>query len=371
MNCPYDDIDSSFQKPSNFDDADSGSSDRFADEILLMRPKNRLAMNLVGCSAAFQKVLSMINHSACCDAPVLIGGETGTGKEMAARAIHYSGTGQDYPFIPLNCGAIPDHLIENELFGHEKGAYTDARQSQLGLIIQAEGGTLFLDEIETLSVKGQVTLLRFIEDQVVRPLGAKQTKTVNVRIIAASNTSLSALVDKAQFRQDLLFRLNLIFICLTPLRERSQDIQHLAEFFMQKYREKYGQPDKRIDPEILNRMHDYAWPGNIRELENFIHRAFLLPGDSWSSQMDIEQYRGPADGHAMHSESKPNLNFDGPFNEAKTRVINDFEKRYLTRLISSTNGNVTKAAGIAKKERRAFGKLLKKHKIDPGNFRGF
>ncbi len=193
-------------------------------------------LNLIGHSSIFLDTLLFINKASDCDAPVLIEGETGCGKEVAARAIHYLGCRKDFPFIPMNCGAIPDQLIENELFGHEKGAYTDAKQSQAGLTEQADGGTLFLDEIEALSTKGQVTLLRFIEDNVIRPLGATKSRKVNVRIIAASNVCLSELVAKGLFRQDLLFRLNLLHLNLPPLRNRKGDIQSLAEHFMQKYR---------------------------------------------------------------------------------------------------------------------------------------
>ena len=331
----------------------------------LLNTESWMKMNLVGCSASFQKVLAIIKNSACCDAPVLIEGETGTGKEMVSRAIHYLGVRQNHPFIPVNCGAIPDHLVENEFFGHEKGAYTDAIQSQTGLIVQAEGGTLFLDEIEALSVKGQVILLRFIEDHVVKPLGTKHTKVVDVRIIAASNTPLVELVEKQQFRQDLLFRLNLISVSLPPLRERPVDIQQLIEFFMQKYRSQYQQPEKLIDPVTINRLVKHSWPGNVRELENFIHRAFLLSSDSWISQLEaLEQYE-----HSNDIETLSCQDFDEPFNEAKAKAIKVFEARYLTRLISNTKGNVTKAASSAQKERRALGKLLKKHHIDPEQYR--
>ncbi|MFA6162551.1 MAG: sigma-54 factor interaction domain-containing protein, partial [Methylobacter sp.] len=191
-------------------------------------------LNLIGQSSIFLDTLSFIKKASDCNAPVLIEGETGCGKEVAARAIHYLGCRKDFPFIPMNCGAVPDQLIENELFGHEKGAYTDAKQNQAGLTEQADGGTLFLDEIEALSTKGQITLLRFIEDNVIKPLGAIKSRKVNVRIIAASNVCLSELVAQGLFRQDLLFRLNLLHLNLPPLRCRKTDIQPLAEHFMQK-----------------------------------------------------------------------------------------------------------------------------------------
>ena len=173
---------------------------------------------MVGQSFAFREMLRLITRMAACDAPVLIEGETGTGKELAARAIHYQSARRDRPFIPVNCGAIPDSLIESELFGHRKGAFTDAKDNQPGLVTLAEGGTLFLDEIDALSPKGQVTLLRFLQDQEFRPLGARHVEHGNVRILAASNASLPLLAEKGAFRSDLLYRLRILCLELAPLR---------------------------------------------------------------------------------------------------------------------------------------------------------
>ena len=327
-------------------------------------------LNLIGQSSIFLETLFFIKKASECNAPVLIEGETGCGKEVAARAIHYLGCRKDFPFIPMNCGAIPDQLIENELFGHEKGAYTDAKQSQTGLTEQADGGTLFLDEIEALSTKGQVTLLRFIEDNVIRPLGAIKSRKVNVRIIAASNVCLSELVAQGLFRQDLLFRLNLLHLNLPSLRNRKADIQSLAEHFMQKYRRQYQQPDKWFHPDAVAWMNDHQWPGNVRELENFVHRSFLLSEDPEITQTIINHENAQSCSRRKLFERRQNFKFDASFNEAKNLVIDHFEQHYLTWLISSSKGNVTQAADIAQKERRALGKLLKKHDINPVQYRG-
>ena len=326
-------------------------------------------LHLIGSSKVFQVVLSMTKRAANCDAPVLIEGETGCGKEMVARAIHYISGRKDYPFIPINCGAVPDHLIENELFGHEKGAYTDARQSYSGSIEQADGGTLFLDEIETLSAKGQVTLLRFIEDKLIKPLGSKKSKKVNVRVIVASNSSLAELVDQDLFRKDLLFRLNLLYVPLPPLRKRENDIQSLADFFLQKYRIQYEQPKKQIHPDTVVWMNSYWWPGNVRELENFIHRSFLLSEDVYVRTDDQEITNQQSNSRRKLLDRRLNFELDASFNDAKTSVIKYFEKQYLSWLISKSNGNVTLAADTAQKERRALGKLLKKHDIDSTQYR--
>lgn len=326
-------------------------------------------MNLVGESAICLNIQSFILKASICDAPVLIESETGCGKEVTARAIHYLGNRKEFPFIPMNCGAVPDQLFENELFGHEKGAYTDARNCQIGLTMQADGGTLFLDEIEALTPKGQVTLLRFIEDNQIRPLGAARSKKVNVRIIAASNICLSELVAKGQFRQDLLFRLNLLHLNLPPLRERREDIQLLAQHFLEKYRHQYHQPRKRFHPDTVNWMHEHHWPGNIRELENFVHRSFLLSQDNEIRVTPLEHGQNSSRSRRKLFDRRQNFTFDATFNEAKDQAINHFEQNYLTWLIASSNGNVTQAADKAQKERRALGKLLKKHAIKPVHFR--
>ncbi|MGR8932250.1 MAG: sigma 54-interacting transcriptional regulator [Gammaproteobacteria bacterium] len=328
-------------------------------------------LSLIGMSKEFQNVLAIIKKAAKCDAPVLIEGETGCGKEMAARAVHYLSGRKDYPFIPINCGAVPDHLIENELFGHAKGAYTDAKQSYSGAIEQADRGTLFLDEIEALSSKGQVTLLRFIEDKMLKPLGAQNSRRVDVRIVVASNASLTELVERNQFRKDLLYRLNLLYIYLPPLRNRTTDIPHLAAHFMDKYRQLYEHPDKQILPETMRWMNAYHWPGNVRELENFIHRSFLLSEDDHieAKEPSLTCAKVQAFSRRKLIDRRLNFEFDASFSDAKNNVISHFEKQYLSWLISKTNGNVTLAADAAKKERRAMGKLLKKHDINPLRYR--
>ena len=327
------------------------------------------ALNLVGNCPTFLRVKSLILKSAQCDVPILIEGETGTGKEGVARAIHYLGSRRDRPFIPVNCGAMPDNLIENELFGHEKGAYTDANQKQIGLIAQADGGTIFLDEVECLSLKGQASLLRFTENKEYKALGGKELKKTDVRIITASNMPLSELTAQDRFRQDLLFRLNLITLTLPALRERDDDIELLADYFMGQFRDQYSQSDKCLDQETLGWIRQYGWPGNVRELENFIHRLFLLNDTSVVGVSDI----GLKDCSTVERRKKPDrrqgVAYDMSFQTAKSKVISNFEKCYLDHLLTQTHGNVTIAAGLACMERRAFGKLLKKHNILKENYK--
>ena len=325
-----------------------------------------VGLNMVGRSPAFLNTLSLIKKIARCDASVCIEGETGTGKELAARAIHYLGARRDQPFIPINCGAIPDNLVESEFFGHMRGAFTDAKETYPGVIEQAHGGSLFMDEVDALSSKAQITLLRFLQDQEYRPLGSKQIKKADVRIIVATNTDILQLVKKGSFRQDLMYRLNIMSVNFPPLRERYGDIELLAEHFIAQYNAQYDQPLKKLHPDLLAWMGRYDWSGNVRELENFILREYMLE----EGEVIV--------GHAIntsHKDRRKNsldrrklFSFDGGLSQAKSCLINEFEKKYLCWLMNETNGNVTKAAKRAGKERRALGKLLKKYGLQRSDF---
>jgi DNA-binding NtrC family response regulator len=320
-------------------------------------------LNLIGESDAFQRALRLIEKIADCDATTLVHGETGTGKELAARAIHYLGTRADYPFIPVNCGAIPDTLIENELFGHRRGAFTDARESQRGLVAQADGGTLFLDEVDALSPKGQVTLLRFLQDLHYRPVGGQREERADVRVIAATNVDLAALASKKVFRLDLLYRLNVLSVPVPPLRARGRDAELLAEHFIRIYSARYGRPAKPFHPDSLRWILSYHWPGNVRELENLVHREYLLSG---GPAIQIEAVRLGARVDEAGAPGAAEAAFD--FNRAKARAIASFEREFLARALAETGGNISLAARRCGKERRSFGRLLKKHGIDKSEY---
>ena len=222
---------------------------------------------LVGESESFVRAIKNILPLAQSDATVLICGETGTGKELFARAIHYHSPRRNKPFIPVNCAALPDHLFENELFGHVKGAFTDASSSEKGLIAEAEGGTLILDEVDTLSPAAQAKLLRFLQNGEYRPLGSSRSVTANVRIIAATNTDLFDRVKAKLFREDLYYRLNALSVIIPPLRERTEDIVHLSNHFLTQYAKERNTERRAISSEALRKLMAYEWPGNVRELE--------------------------------------------------------------------------------------------------------
>ncbi|MCG3111964.1 MAG: sigma-54 dependent transcriptional regulator [Candidatus Manganitrophus sp. SB1] len=307
--------------------------------------------SLIGESAPFIKVLRQISLLARCDATVLLSGETGTGKELAARAIHYLSARAGGPFIPVNCSALPETLLENELFGHTKGAYTDASLPQRGLIAEAESGTLLLDEIDGLSLTAQAKILRFLQEGEYRPLGGRQALQADVRIVAATNANLIEKVKAGTFREDLYFRLYILSLSLPPLRERPEDIPLLAKYFLKKYCRRFRSDYKILSPAALMKLSSYAWPGNVRELEAVIQRAIV---HSPVSLIQAEEIDLPT---AVQMPSKR----DPPFQALKRRTIDTFEKSYLCQLLMTHRGNISRAAKEAGKDRRAFRRLMEKH----------
>ncbi|HEX8150637.1 MAG TPA: sigma-54 dependent transcriptional regulator [Pyrinomonadaceae bacterium] len=324
----------------------------------------RTCEKLIGTSPAFLKSTEHLHATAASDSPVLISGETGTGKELVAHAIHYLSERAPYPFVPVNCGALPDTLLETELFGHERGAFTDAHAKREGLIAQAGTGTLFLDEVDALSPKAQVTLLRVLQDKRYRPVGGGRERGVSLRILAATNADLEKLVQAGQFRNDLYYRLCVFFVHLPPLRERRDDIALLASWFLKKHA-RASAPEPRLMPAALAELEAYDWPGNIRELENAIIRGIHLTRteDIEAAHLGLSRHAGPPP-----PASRAANNSLRPFKLIKQQVIEAFERDYLIRLLRAHHGNVSHAARTAEKERRDLGKLLKKYQLDPRLF---
>jgi DNA-binding NtrC family response regulator len=308
---------------------------------------------VVGSTAVFREVLANLARMGPSDAPVLISGETGTGKEVCARAIHLLSRRRHGPFIPVDCGAIPEHLAESELFGHMRGAFTDAHRDHKGLVSLADGGTLFLDEIDTLSLPTQAKFLRFIQESTYRPVGAEQFGRADVRVIAATNRSLENSVRDKQFRNDLYFRLNVLRLSLPPLRERRGDIEPLARHFLEKQSGRPSEATKSLSQAALRRLEAYDWPGNVRELFNVMQRAVVLAAGPQILPCHIVLSTGEAP-----SGEGTSLNF----RSARSQAIAAFERRYVEEILNKHHGNITRAARDAGQDRRAFGRLAKKYK---------
>jgi DNA-binding NtrC family response regulator len=323
---------------------------------------------MLGKSQAIEAVRIQLQRYAACDVQVLIEGETGTGKEVAAREIHYASTRRDLPFVPVNCGAIPDSLFENELFGHGCGAFTDAKVAQPGLVDLARSGTLFLDEVDALSAKGQVTLLRFLQDGEYRPVGGGATRTSDARLVAATNSCLARQVEAGHFRRDLQYRLNALYLQLPPLREREGDIALLAEHFLHAVALRLHGPCKRWSEAAMAALQAHAWPGNVRELDNVALRAYMCSDDAIVGLSDLATaepaFVGPRP-QPRRRANEPELSF----HVAKTRAIHQFEHDYLMQLMQRASGNISAAARLSGTERRQLGKLLVKHDIGIKAFR--
>jgi DNA-binding NtrC family response regulator len=309
---------------------------------------------LAGRHPAFLQAVERVPLFAASNAPVLITGETGTGKELFAHAIHSLTNRRNGPFIPLDCGTLPEQLAENELFGHRRGAFTDAHADQKGLAGMADGGTLFLDEIDALSLVNQSKLLRFLQEGTYRSLGSDRFSSADVRVITASNRSLEECVEQRQFRRDLYFRLNVLRLHLPPLRERHSDVSLLATRFLQEECAAGKSEQKFFSRLALRKLESHNWPGNVRELLNTVQRAYVSCPGAQIMPNHICFFDEIGSSHKINFPAKS-------FRSAKQDAIEIFERAYIQELIARHKGNVTQAAREAGKERRAFGRLLKKY----------
>jgi DNA-binding NtrC family response regulator len=318
---------------------------------------------IVGRAPALMSMIEELPAVAASGESVLILGETGTGKELVARAVHYLSSRADSPFVAVNCGALPETLLEDELFGHERGAFTNADTKRIGLIEQSENGTLFLDEVDTLAAKAQVDLLRVLQDKKYRTIGSSREKNVSVRVIAASNLPLQQLLRGGGFRTDLYYRLCVFQLNLPPLRARKEDIPVLASHFLRKHAPA-TKATVQLSAMATSALMAWDWPGNVRELENAIIRGIHLSRKDCIEPSDLGLL---APGVDRFSASAPALGLS--FRAMKQAAIEVFERTYLSRLMSEHRGNVTRAARASGKERRDLGKLLRKYQLDPKSFR--
>ncbi len=310
--------------------------------------------DIIGRSAAMQKVFDLAYLAAESNSNVFISGESGTGKGMIARALHQLSERKDKPFVSLNCAAIPDTLIESELFGFEKGAFTGAVASKKGHFVQADGGIIFLDEISEIPLAMQGKLLKAIEDKEFYPLGSQKTVKVDIRIISASNKDIAKEVENGNFRSDLFYRIHVIPIKMPALRERKEDIPLLMEYFLEKTAVKLNKNIKTVTPQALTKMMLYSWPGNVRELENVIECSAVLARDDVISEDMIVLPTREIDENAFK-----------PFRESK----HDFERSYLIELMKLSRGNISQAAKLAGKYRADLYDLLEKYNLDPTEYR--
>jgi DNA-binding NtrC family response regulator len=311
--------------------------------------------NIIGKSSGMQQIYDLITQVAPRRSTILIQGESGTGKELVAKAIHAESSRSDAPFVAINCGNIPSDLLESELFGHVRGAFTGATSSKKGLFEAADGGSLFLDEVATISMEMQSKLLRVIQEREFRRLGGLENVRIDVRIIAAANTDLAAAVQAGTFRDDLFYRLNVIVIKLPPLRERTDDIQLLAEHFAKKYCEENEKTACKIEPAALKVLMDYGWPGNVRELENVIERAVVLaPGDVITPDLFPK--------NLATSAAHASIEFPGNGIPLKERV-GSFEKTLILSALEKTDWNQKKAAELLSVNATTLSEKLKRFKI--------
>jgi two-component system nitrogen regulation response regulator NtrX len=322
---------------------------RLKDEVSRLRSETLKEYQMIGTSPAMQKIYDLIDKAAGVKSSVLVTGANGTGKELAAKAVHYNSPRQEKPFIKINCAAVPETLLESELFGYEKGAFTGASGTKKGKLEQAEGGTVFLDEIGDMSVSLQAKLLRFLQDGEIQPLGGAQTKTVDARVIAASNQNLDLAVKERRFREDLFYRLNVIQIRMPPLKERREDIPLLVRHFMEEFCRENGVTEKTLSDAAMYQLINLDWPGNVRQVRNIVERLVVLSPRQTIEPVDLEAVL------AMDKEEIVEEPGTGPLEEARHK----FEKGHILKTLTQTQWSVPKAAEMLGMDRTNLYRKMK------------
>ncbi len=317
--------------------------------------------NLVGSSPAMIPVYDMIRRVKDTRINCLLVGESGTGKEMVARAIHYSGARSKHPFVAINCGAIPENLVESELFGHKKGSFTGAHRDKIGLLESASRGTLFLDEVDALPLSSQVKLLRVVQERRLLPVGGTREIEVDIRILAASNADLEARVSAGRFREDLYYRLNVVQFSLPPLRDRTGDIALLTRHFIRRYAEEYGRTVSGITPDALTALRVWPFPGNVRELQNTIERAVALCAGPVIGEEDLPDRLRQSGAVVVPDQAEIQFPEDGVNLDA---LLAEFERRWLTAALDHAGGNKTRAAELLQMSFRSFRYRAAKYELD-------
>jgi DNA-binding NtrC family response regulator len=322
------------------------------------------AHHIIGSSASLRLVLATLAKVAPSEANVLVTGESGTGKELIARALHANSGRRDGPFVPVDCAALPSNLLESELLGHEKGAFTGAHQAKRGLLEQAHGGTLFLDEIGELSLELQAKLLRTLQERAFRHVGGERLINVDIRIVSSTNRDLNLQIQQGKFRQDLLFRLNVVDIVPPPLRDRPGDVPLLVQHFLEEFSRTVNQPCARITPDALVLLEQYPWPGNVRELRNVIERAVVLCDGNAVRTRDLPDYiRGQV---RLDKQIHAAIGFKA----AREQWVESQGRQYLGSLLQRHHGNISAAAREAEISRKSLYELLRRFQMEPRQFHG-
>jgi two-component system response regulator PilR (NtrC family)/two-component system response regulator AtoC len=322
--------------------------------------------NIISRNERMQQAFKLVRQVAETDVTVLVLGETGTGKELVARAIHFNSTRRDRPFITINCSAIPETLLESELFGHEKGAFTGANKQRVGKFEEAEGGTVFLDEIADLPLHVQTKLLRFLQEKQVERVGGNVSITLDVRVVAATNRDLTEMVRAGTLREDLYYRLNVFPIPLPPLRERTDDIPVLAEYFLRKHQSLARQQIAGFSPSVIHQMMNYEWKGNVRELENLIKRAIIKADRNTITALELpQQILASSSDEIRESPATTSV----PYKNYLDHVVRDAEQKYLFRALKECKGNLNQAAKMMDVDRKTVYRKIEEYKIDVSQFK--
>jgi DNA-binding NtrC family response regulator len=321
--------------------------------------------DLVGKSVRMQRVYETIQMVAKTDVTVLITGESGTGKDLTARAIHALSHRSKAPFVAVNCPTVPEHILESELFGYKKGAFTHATQNKIGLFQEADKGSIFLDEIGDISPTMQTKLLRVLQEKEIKPLGDTKSVYVDVRIIASTNRNLKEKIKKGEFREDFFYRLNVLPIKLPPLRERREDIPLIANHLLEKHSAELNKPLKKVSPELMEIFQNKPWEGNVRELENAVIQGILFSRSDEITPEDV----GMKQGAPMAAVSEKDLVQDLPYKKAKEETLRRFNHAYIGDLLSRSKGNVTQAAKLCGLERQALQQVMRRYGIKADRFR--
>ncbi len=367
-----------FEKP--FDnDKISRVVQRALERTRLLRENQNLQQQLInncgssefiGETKPLRQAVDLLTRFGKSDATVLIRGASGTGKEVAARTVHAASNRSKKKMITVNCPALPEHILESELFGYCKGAFTGADNDKDGLFLEAEGSTILLDEIADIPVNLQTKLLRVLQEKEIQPLGQTRTIKVDVRVLASTNQDLEEKIAKGEFREDLYYRLNVMTVVLPSLAERKGDIPLLAQHFLRIYAKEYSRNDMSFSPEALQWLINHPWPGNVRELQNSINRAVLLAPDSVLTPSDFSGYEKPGINEKFGTPAdSPCYDNQLSYKQAKLAVVNTFSISYLTDYLHATGGNVSAAAKKSGMERQAFQRLLRRYSIHADDFR--